>query len=399
MQRWHDSITGGSENHAWQYARLLAEKYETDLITTTALNARTWENELPAGEEIIENVKVKRFPVTSGRSPYWEKLYILLVLRYNQLKSQGLLEPSFAGGHPNTLDEYLGWPPALQEELVRAQGPHSEELLEYLQIHGSEYKAVLFLTYLYSPTCFGMSLVDPERILFQPTLHDEPASILPVYGYAAGRARKVLWNTEAEKKLGEGLWGPLPGRIIPMGIKTEPAELTGSEKFPFILYSGRIEIGKGCRELFKYFIRYKKEHGGDLRLLLTGFKGAPIPERQDIEFRGFVSEDEKFRLMAEAKSFIMPSELESLSVVTLEAMAQKTPVLVNGNNPILMEHIHKSKAGAAFTDYSSFVKGLQLLLNHEETRKQFGIGGREYVLRNYDRKKIQVQLIDEIESL
>ena len=49
--------------------------------------------------------------------------------------------------------------------------------------------------------------------------------------------------------------------------------------------------------------------------------------------------------MAGAAAFVLPSEYESFSIVTLEAMAQRTPVLVNGRCEVLHDHIERSSAG------------------------------------------------------
>ena len=70
-----------------------------------------------------------------------------------------------------------------------------------------------------------------------------------------------------------------------------------------------------------------------------------IPSHSDIEFLGFVSSEEKLQLMAGATVYMMPSKNESLSIVTLEAMAQSTPVLANGGSGVLVDHIKHSGAG------------------------------------------------------
>ena len=46
VQRCHESIVGGSENLAWQYATLLKDEYEVDILSTTAIDAAYWSNVL-----------------------------------------------------------------------------------------------------------------------------------------------------------------------------------------------------------------------------------------------------------------------------------------------------------------------------------------------------------------
>ena len=83
-----------------------------------------------------------------------------------------------------------------------------------------------------------------------------------------------------------------------------------------------------------------------------------MPEHKDIEFRGFVSAEEKFRLMSGAMMFVSPSPNESFSIVTLEAMAQNTPVLASDASTVLADHIKDSGAGRVYSDYQTFTHAL-----------------------------------------
>jgi hypothetical protein len=61
VQRCHESIVGGSEALAWQYANLLKSHYNVEILTSTALDYRTWASELPTGSEIRDGVTIRRF--------------------------------------------------------------------------------------------------------------------------------------------------------------------------------------------------------------------------------------------------------------------------------------------------------------------------------------------------
>ena len=398
VQRWHETITGGAESLAWQYAQLLKNHYDVHLITTTALSSDTWANELNSGEEHCCGVKIIRFEVTSGRSEYWKKLHYLLVSRYNASQAEPIRK--------HNSDECesppdIPWSIALQEEWIRKQGPHSQGLIDYLETNQAEYQAIILITYLYSPAYFGSFVVEKSRLLFVPTLHDEPPAYLSAFKFMAKRAKRLLWNTGAERELIERLWGNLPGRIVSMGIETSiqlKPDFPDIET-PFLLYSGRIDPGKGSDRLFEYFLKYKSEQESPLFLYLTGSSNMRIPGNRNIKFLGFVSEKEKLELMSRAAVFIMPSRMESLSVVTLEAMAQKTPVLVNGNCPVLEEHIKLSEGGKAYYSYESFKSELDLLLTDQELRTVLGDRGRKYVIENYSEERVREKLIEEIEDL
>src|SRR5882724_358665 len=311
VQRCHQSVVGGSESLAWQYATLLREIYDVDVLTTTAVDIQDWANALPEGVEQVDGVSIHRFRVTVGRTASWGRLFERLLQDYKE----------YAVGQTSgsTGSNYLPWRIALQEEFIRKQGPYSEPLMKYLRQQWSDYKAIIFVTYLYPTTYFGLFQIPKYYGLIAPTLHDEPTAHLAAFKHMAHRARSIVWLTDAERRVGQDLWGNLPGCVIAMSVETglrKPAELPS----PYLLYCGRIDPHKGSRELFEYFAKFKKAFPSDLRLLLTGKDDMPVPSHPDIEFLGFVSEEEKLSLMAGARVFVIPSPNESFSIVTLEAM-------------------------------------------------------------------------------
>lgn len=390
VQRCHESIVGGSEALAWQYATFLKEAYEVDVLSTTAVDAGYWSNVLPEGLDVRDGINIRRFHVDIGYSPYRTEMFTRMLVDFDRLG---------AGKHrlPGGGTKHIPWSISLQEELVRNIGPYSESLVRYLHQHWSDYRAIIVVTYLYPTAYFSLLAMPKGRALFAPTLHDEQPAYLSVYQHAARRAHSLIWLTDAERRLGFDLWGALPGRIVGMAIDTFEREPVRRSE-PYLLYCGRIDPNKGCRELFDYFIRFKEEFPSALRLVLTGKDDIAVPDHPDIEFLGFVSDEEKFSLMAGAAVYMMPSGKESFSIVTLEAMAQRTPVLVNKLSDVLVDHIEQSGAGAIFQDYESFAARLGEILSNEELRVRMGESGREYVVSRYVPERIGASLIEAVES-
>jgi glycosyltransferase involved in cell wall biosynthesis len=388
VQRCHETIVGGSEALAWQYATLLSHKFQVEILTTTALEYRDWANDLSPGIEIKQGVTINRFPVTIGRTDYWHKLHERL-LRDFQFSTPRQVNSGTIKRIP--------WSIALQEEFIRRQGPYSESLISFIEEQWSDYKAVLFITYLYPTTYFALPQVPASRTLLAPTLHDEPPAYLSAYKYMAQRVRSLIWLTNAEKLLGNKLWGELPGSVIAMGVETTP-HTPENLNYPYILYCGRIDSSKGCNELMNYFVQFKQNHNSNLRLILTGKAEVEIVRHPDIEFRGFVSKEEKFKLMAGASIFVMPSPYESFSIVTLEAMAQRTPVLVNGYCQVLVEHVVLSKGGLIYQDYETFSQALLELMKDPEQLAEMGELARDYVVAKYTFDNVKQRLIEEIEE-
>jgi glycosyltransferase involved in cell wall biosynthesis len=385
VQRCHEDVVGGSETLAWHYAQLLSNAYEVDVLTTTAIDTSVWANTLPAGTELKDSVRILRFPVTIGRSVYWSLLHKRL------MEELGPFAPTRSQEVPQ-----LPWSIALQEDLIRHQGPYSAPLLRYINEQWRDYRALIFITYLYPTTYFGLQQIPAGRALFAPTLHDELPAYLPAYKYSAQHARELVWLTSAEARVGQKLWGDLPGRVVSMAIDTQLREPRWMPA-PYILYSGRVDPNKGCRELFDYFIRFKQMKPSSLRLVITGKDDIPVPVREDIEFRGFVTPEEKFQLMAGARLFVNPSPNESFSIVTLEAMAQRVPALVNSVSSVLADHVKESGAGRLFSDYQTFAHAVDELTSDEELRSRLGQLGRDYVLSRYQPEIVRRSLISAID--
>lgn len=389
VQRCHRSVVGGSESLAWQYATLLREIYDVDVLTTTAVDIQDWANALPEGLELCDGVNINRFRVTVGRTPAWGKLLEKLFDDYANYEVGQRPAPEGV--------RYLPWSLALQEEFIQKQGPYSEPLMQFLRQRWSDYKAIIFVTYLYPTTYFGLLQVPKHHSLIAPTLHDEPTAYLSAFGHAAHRARSLIWLTDAERRVGHKLWGDLPGRVVSMSVDTEPRQAIQLES-PYLLYSGRIDPNKGSRELFEYFTEFKKAHPSNLRLILTGKDDMEVPAHPDIEFRGFVPTEEKLGLMAGAKIFVMPSGNESFSIVTLEAMAQRTPVLASNKSEVLADHIKLSGAGRIYQDYESFAAALHEMLSNEERRVELGDLGRAYAVSRHRPEHIRESLKAAVES-
>lgn len=386
VQRCHPYVVGGSEEQAWQYAKLLKNDYEVEILTTTAIDASTWDNVFSEGAEIQDGIVIKRFFVDIQRSPYWHKIHRILLNDFSNLNK-----------NPTNLNSL--WTLAMQEEFIKKQGPFSKSLNNYLLSLKSHYSGFIFLTYLFPTTYFGIQYTGKYKSILVPTLHDEVPAYLNAYKYMANNVSRLLWNTKSEAIFGEGLWGKLPGSIVSMAINTEYYE-PKKISYPYILYCGRIDINKGCDSLFDYFSQFKADYPSELKLLLTGKAEMPIRNRSDIEYLGFVSEEEKLSLMAGAKAFIMPSQYESLSIVTLEAMAQLTPVLVNRKCQALLDHVVDSGGGEGYDGYEEFSYALNELLELSSSRRhEIGLCGREYILKNYDEDIIKERLLNEVKYI
>lgn len=387
VPRCHERLVGGAEALAWQYAQLLSESHAVEVLTSSASDYMRWDNDLPVGDEQREGITIRRFRVERGRTPYFHSLHQIMLDR-------------FARTAPASGCQRYGWPEALEEEFIRAQGPNCPELCTHLARHADDYAAIFFLPYLYPITLDGIRAVGHRRWAIVPALHDEPPAYLKTFAHLARRAPRILWNTIAEQRLGARIWGVDGGNVVAMTVATE-LEVPARETQPYLLYCGRIDVSKGCGELLEGFDAYKAAHPeSPLQLVLTGHDVLGVGKRPDVRYLGFVEEQRKFALMAGAVAFVQPSPYESLSIVLLEAMAQRTPVIVNGQCEVLVDHVNESGSGVVYRGSEQLVRAIEQVEALDAGQRDVsGVKARDYVLAGYSRAQIRKRLDAEVAAL
>ncbi len=364
-QRYGLEVNGGSELHCRQLAERLTEFYDVEVITTCALDYVTWENHYPAGVSDINGVTVRRFKVDKPRrQKSFDRLSGMVI------------------GVPHTAKDERKW--------IEAQGPYSPECVQYIKDHAEDYHVVIFMTYLYyiTATCLHEGSI-PNAFLL-PTAHDEPPIYLEYYKDVFRNAKGIIYNTGEEKAFCERMFGIEDTSNIIAGVGIAPPDerelFDAKERYGidnYIVYIGRIDESKGCGTLFKYFAEYKTRVGGDVKLVLLGKSVMDIPKRDDIISIGFVGDTEKYSVIRDSHALVLASEFESLSMVVLESMAFKRPVLVNGRCTVLKGHCKRSDAGLYFENYFEFEGALRYLLTHKEEAAEMGENGKTYVDENY----------------
>ncbi|HEV8537193.1 MAG TPA: glycosyltransferase family 4 protein [Candidatus Limnocylindria bacterium] len=382
VQRYGD-VPGGAEAHARSVVRRLAPHFAIDVATTTATDYLTWKSELTAGMDVVDGVTVRRFPVERLRA--WN-----FKLRERR---------AFRVGH--SLDDEWAF--------IEAQGPYTPELLEFLFAHGREYDHVLFFTYIYYPTVLGLPLV-PERAALVPTAHDESALQLAAYKPVFHAPRAIAYNTEEERRMVWRRFGNerVPNEIVGVGVDAPADRDAGRfrEKHgidgPYLLYVGRIGVSKGSRELFESYQRWRtSDPAHDVSLVLIGDAEIAIPRVDGIRHLGRLPEADKWDALAGCAALVMPSTLESLSLVTLEAWAAARPVIVDAHSPVLAGMSRRAGAGLAYQTYAEFAEIVELLVDDPGLGDRLGRAGAAFVARTYTWPRVvdtYVGLFDEVRA-
>jgi glycosyltransferase involved in cell wall biosynthesis len=376
VQRCGAEVNGGAELHCLQIAQRMAGHWQTEILTTCALDYMTWENSYPEGLEEVGGTMVRRFPVDRLRD----------VESFNRLSSELHARQGEA-----TLTEQENW--------MRAQGPISTPLFDYLRDHQDSYDAFIFFGYLYATSYFGLPLVQQKAFL-APLAHDEWTIYFSMWDRFFSLPKLFIFNSTAEQDFlhkrfpGLSLRGPVVGVGIELPKRIDPDSFKSRYHLdvPFLLYVGRIDESKGCRAMFEYFIRWKAERGSTHKLLLLGKEVMPIPFHDDIIHLGFVDDTQKWAAMKACDWLIMPSPHESLSMVLLEAWSVGRAALVNGACAVLTQHCRESNGGLWYDNFDDF--NIILSTVDENTKEVLGRQGREYVRNRYSWDRVESQYLE-----
>ncbi len=366
VQRYGDEIVGGAEIHARFVAERLARRHEVEVLTTTAIDYRTFGNEYPPGLCSVGGLPVRRFTVDRER----------VQEDFDEISNQCCYFDHGMADEKQWLDEH---------------GPVSGGLLSYLRQEHRRFHRLIFFCYRYWTTYYGLA-VAPEKSILVPTAEHDRVLYFQIFADLFQKPVAIAYNSIEERELIQRITqnGHVRGTVVGVGIREIPhpkgAELRKMLDLPepFALYVGRIEREKGCLDLLSHFLRHIHETGDRLQLVLAGKRVDGVPDHPSVTYLGVVPDDQKLGLMATAEMLIMPSRYESLSMVLLEAWSRGTPALVNGDCEVLRGQCYRSNGGLLYRDYAEFSEALQWLRGHRAEARRMGMQGRAYFRAHYD---------------
>jgi len=365
VQRYGADIAGGSEAHCRALAERLAGSHAVTVLTSCARDYVTWANAHPAGETVENGVRVVRFPVRRQRH---------------------------LGHFSDLSDEVFDGPTARerQQAWFAENGPDVPDLLAHLRTHATAYDLVLFWTFRYSPSFFGLPIV-ADRAVLLPTAEEDRALDLGILEGFFNTPAGYIFLTPEEAALVEARAGGRlrPATTIGMGLDASPASPGSQQALAalgvpprYVLYLGRVDRNKGCHTLLEYFEEYVAA-GGDTTLVLAGPAKIRIPAHPRIRTLGYVPDEARDALISGAQALVVPSPYESLSIVLLEAWNRGVPALVNAQCAVLKGQVRRANGGLHYRSQREFSEGLDFLLRHRAERDQLGLQGLAYVEREY----------------
>ena len=381
VQRYGADINGGAELHARYIAERLAKHVQVEVLTTCAADYITWRNDLPAGTDAVHGIAVRRFPVRRERHPD----------EFGRISHR-----VFTTRH--SVGDELAW--------LDAEGPTSPELIAHIKQNESAFDFFIFFSVRYYHAYHGARAV-PGKAIIVPTAERDGALGLGIFAPIFRGVRALMYNSFEERGLIQAVSNnrTVPSVVVGVGsdIPSQPNAARFRQKFNFrdrfAIYVGRIDENKGCAELFDYFQRYTRMLAEGMHLVLIGTPIIPIPDDPKIHHLGFVNDQDKFDALAAAELLIMPSYLESLSMVALEAWALGKPVLANGRCDVLRGQCVRSNGGLYYDNFQEFIETLRAIDFSPSLAAALGRNGRDYFARHYSWPIIERKYLDMLDRL
>lgn len=402
--RYGVEVNGGAEAHCRMLAERLASCYEVEVLTTTTRIFDTPEADFPEGVSIENGVTVRRFRPEPSEPELHRRLGRMC---RTAMRIRRHLDRLHLLGAVSSLHPVWRMSTAGEQRYFESQPNHTPAMLRYIETHQGEYDALLSMNFYFSQTVFG-SVIAPQKTILIPLVHPDKNLYWALNAPMFTRVRHIAFNTEAERQTARRIFGTAlaPNSIVGCGIEqTPPAvweEVRARYNLPerYVLYLGRVTPSK-LNDLVPFFLDYCRRYGSGTKLVLTGGVDpqTEIPPRPEILLTGFVTDAEKAAIIRHATVMVNPSHLESLSLLMLEGMACRIPVLVNGRSRVMKDHCQLSGAALWYDNRREFHRHLHRLLTDEAFRTELGLRGPAYVREHYSWERIIPRLRQLIESI
>jgi O-antigen biosynthesis protein len=364
--RFGTSFVGGAESSLRRMALCLHRAgHHVEVFTTCTRSEHDWSNDLAEGTTEEDGITIRRFPV----DPYDRPAHLESV--------RAILE---AEGHVSVEAE---------RQYLR-HSIHSSALLENLRQAIQSFNAVLVGPYLYGLT-HDVASAFPEKTLLVPCLHDEPFSRLSIWRPSYEQVGGILYHSEEEKAFAEielglnhpgarciGTWLDLDTR----GDAERGRRLVNRER-PYLVYCGRYSLQKDLPRLLDFARRYQQLYPDRFTFVFMGQGEIEIPKQAWTRDLGFVEEQTKLDVLAGAAALLQLSNYESLSLVTLEAWSEGTPVVANRECAVLAGLLGRAGGGRAVASFDDFAAALDDLWQRPEAWQGMGRLGQAHVRSHY----------------
>ena len=209
-----------------------------------------------------------------------------------------------------------------------------------------------------------------------------------------------------------------PIKVIPNGVRSELFQdeeerssieeaIPALAEHDYLLFLSRIHPPKGATRLAKAFVRLSQEYP-NLHLVIAGSDFGGIDEikavlkhsavSQRVHFPGFLSGALKNSALKHALAFCLPSDHEGFSVAVLESLAWGTATVIS--TACHFDEMKQAQAGWIHElSVDSLYESLVEVLSDPMRRDKIAQQGREWTLKHFDWKQIELQYDEMYESI
>jgi glycosyltransferase involved in cell wall biosynthesis len=161
-------------------------------------------------------------------------------------------------------------------------------------------------------------------------------------------------------------------------------------------FVGRLTRDKGVDDLARAFEMIHQAHRDAVLLVVGDYEVRDRPSAETVRFlsthaavRHVGFQTDVVRFLAAMDLLVLPSYREGLGNVLLEAAAMTLPTVTTTATGARDATVHgKTGLQVAPGDVRALAGAIQKLVADEPLRRRFGLAGREWVSRNFDRERV-----------
>lgn len=230
------------------------------------------------------------------------------------------------------------------------------------------------------------------------------ARLVPFFERLMMRFKINLIHTvsDATKKDIQKIGTKKPIQVIPNCIRDQD-QITADPKKNQFVYLGRLVFYKNIEVIIKAFRMVAKEFP-EASLVIAG-DGPHKPSLQNlvaklqiqdnVRFTGYVTADEKKKILAESNALLFPSIIEGFGLVMLESWQQKRPVIVS-DIPPMSEIVKDNKTGFVIdpNDEIKWAEKIIQLIEDPNTSNDMGKQGYIKLEEEYNQELFYDRLVN-----
>ena len=245
---------------------------------------------------------------------------------------------------------------------------------------------VLFWTFRYAPSFFGVPLVRDRAVLLPTAEEDRAVDLSILEGFFQLPAAYLFLTPEEETLVSTRAGRPLqPSAVIGMGLDAAPPAVTPAPgcATAYLLYRRARRSQQGLRHPARVLHRVRRGRTRGRRWCWPGRPRCRCRRIRACARSAASATTSATRCCSRALALVVPSPFESLSIVLLEGWNRGVPAIVNARCAVLKGQVRRANGGLYYRSSAEFAEAVETLRASEPERRALGAQGLAYVEREY----------------